>query len=66
MTAHQPIPPTWLDGRNPDWERATARELPDLTPSWPDDRAQRRIDRYLVALALFAAPILLWQLLERL
>ncbi len=59
-------PPTWLDGRNADWERSAARELPDLTPIWADPKAQRRIDGYLLALALCASPLLLWQLLERL
>lgn len=32
MTA--PTPPTWLDARNHDWERATLREAPRMA-TWP-------------------------------
>lgn len=64
MNAHA-TPPTWLDRRNPDWERATLCELPELTPAWPDEKGQRRIDAYLVVLAVLATPLALWQLLER-
>lgn len=59
-------PPTWQDARNPDWERATLRELPVLDPPWaPESAADRRIEHYLTALVVLATPLLAWQLWVR-
>jgi hypothetical protein len=54
--------PEWNDGRNPDWERATLRETPELDPQW---LVEKRIDDYLFWMALIAIPILAYQLYWR-
>ena len=41
-------PPTWLDGRNPDWERATLRSAPPMA-TWPahTPSGRQRLARWL-------------------